>query len=364
MEPIDAYYTPGGLADELVAAGAQYCPSPPRVVADFAAGHGGLLDAASRRWSDARMVANDAHRATSLRLRRARPAWSVANANFVCERSVERSKLVALKNSVDLALLNPPFSQKSGDLYVASVGGVGVQCGLAMAFLANSLSFMRVGGTITSILPDGCMNAERDRAIWRLLKIHCEVRVETKNRRGVFPNAWPNTSIVTLTKHSSARPIAKVQTDPNVQRVVLVRGWQQMHLVDTGDGQFDQFPLIHTTEMKAGTVALTHSRLVGSPFYFHGPALLLPRVGRMTEEKVCVLASRRKVILSDCVIGVPMRSVAACFSAQRKLLNAWGQVTDCYAGTGAPYTTVAMIEALLVRLGIAHEQLGIDARWT
>jgi hypothetical protein len=358
MEPIDAHYTPTDLAGDLVGAGAQYFQTPPNLVADFAAGQGGLLDAAACRWRDARIVANDAHRATYLRLRRERPTWAVANADFVSERSIGRSRLLSLRNSVDLALLNPPFSQKRGDLYVASIDGVRVECGLAAAFLVNSLPFMRVGGTITSIVPDGCMTADRDRAAWRLLMDRCEVRIEVRNRRGIFSNASPNTSIVTLTKRASPRPPAKSQTQPSFASVAVVRGWQQMHTISASDRSCDRIPLIHTTELKAGRVALSQSRLVNSRFYFQGPALLLPRVGRMTEEKVCVLASRRKVVLSDCVIGIPMRSLAACQAAQRRMLSAWLEVSRCYSGTGAPYTTVATIGSLLSELGIVDERLG------
>ena len=352
MEPIDAHYTPNALAMDLVEIGAQHCRCAPSIVADFAAGEGGLLDAAALKWADAQIVANDAHRPTSLRLRRMRPEWSVANTNFVDRHSVRRSKLVKLGSSVDLALLNPPFSQKRSDLHRASVGGIEVTCGLAAAFVARSLDFIRIGGAISSILPDGCLSAERDREVWRLIRDRCDVRIEAKNLRGTFPNAYPSTSIVSVIKREDTESRSFIEADEPCFELDIVRGWKPMHLIDSSHREFEQFPLVHTTALQYGRVRLAGACLVGSPSYFQGPALLIPRVGKMTKEKICVLTTRRKVVLSDCVIGVQFQSVSAAEAAKKMLIDAWPEVESCYSGTGAPYTTISTIRRLFRKLKV------------
>ena len=353
MGPIDAHYTPEQLAVDLVEIGAQHCKSPPSIVADFAAGDGGLLDIAACKWTDAQIIANDAHRATSVRLRRSRPEWSVANTNFVDRHSVGRSKLKRLGNRVDLALLNPPFSQKRGDLYRASVGGVEVTCGLAAAFVARSLDFIRVGGTISSILPDGCLSADRDREVWHLIRDQCEVRVEARNGRGTFPNAYPSTSIVSVIKRLDVKKIAVLDTDETSFELEIVRGWKHMHLARSNHLEFEKLPLIHTTSLRQGKVSFAGTYMVGSPAYFQGPALLIPRVGQITQGKICVLRTRRRIALSDCVFGIPFRSSTAAEAARTTLMDAWSEVERCYSGTGAPYTTISTIRHLLRRLKVS-----------
>ncbi|MGQ0731274.1 hypothetical protein [Acidovorax sp.] len=353
MQPIDAHYTPNQLAADLVEIGSRRCKRSPLIIADFAAGAGGLLDAALAKWADARIIANDAHRATSLKLRRSRPSWSVTNTNFVSQQSLRRSKLMKLQGTVDLALLNPPFSQRSKEYLQVSVGDVQVNCGLAAAFVARSLDFIKVGGTISTILPDGCLTAERDRDIWRLLRSYCDVHIEAKNRRDTFPNAYPSTSIVTLTKHEtpSSTKMTLDQLDEPFE-IEIVRGWKPMHLLESTHSAFERLPLIHTTSLCDGQVDIANARKVGSSTYFQGPALLMPRVGRMTEGKVCVLTSKRRVALSDCVIGIRCGSFDAAVKARYALLDAWPKVVSCYAGTGAPYTTISTVHRLLCELKI------------
>jgi hypothetical protein len=132
----------------------------------------------------------------------------------------------------------------------------------------------------------------------------------------------------------------------------IVRGWKPMHLVDINHPEFELFPLVHTTALIQGKVSLAATRLVGSSSYFQGPALLMPRVGRMTQAKICVLTTRRKIVLSDCVIGVPFPSRAAAEAAKKTLIDAWPEVESCYWGTGAPYTTISTIRRLFRRLNL------------
>ncbi|SFU92938.1 hypothetical protein SAMN05216350_108197 [Polaromonas sp. YR568] len=351
MSQIDAHYTSGEVAKSLVDIGAIYCPTP-KVVADFAAGRGSLLDAASAQWDDLHLVANDLHRSSYLHLKRQRPEWSVTNANFVDERSLRSSKLSRLSNIVDLALLNPPFSQRGGALHTIKIGDDHIECGIAAAFIARTLDFLTPSGAIISILPDGCLTSERDGNAWKAIERSCEITVEKKLSRQAFDNAFPNTSIVSVRKRNSSSSHSKAVDASFFQdQRAVVRGWQQMHTASEWNDGFHG-PLVHTTNLKANTIQLADAPLVGSSWFFQGPALLFPRVGKISKDKVCILRGRRKVVLSDCVIAVQFDTIQQCENAQEHLFSHWSDFVLCYSGTGAPYVTIRRIRELLIALKI------------
>ena len=82
-----------------------------------------------------------------------------------------------------------------------------------------------------------------------------------------------------------------------------------------------------------------------------GPAVLLPRVGRPSVEKIAVLDNGVGVAISDCVIALACASDTAALEVRGRLVQKWPRLEQLYTGTGAPYLTVESIHKLLGYLG-------------
>jgi hypothetical protein len=199
------------------------------------------------------------------------------------------------------------------------------------------------------------LTAQRDRAAWNLIEQICDVHVEARNPRGAFPGAFPSTSIVSMRKRLARRRDGPGPEDYRAAREGhLVRGWQQMHSAGALDELYEALPLVHTSQLKQGKVDLASARRVGAATFFQGPAVLLPRVGQITPGKVCVHASKRRVVLSDCVIAVPVRSAEDCEVLRERIVANWDRLTRCYSGTGAPYATVASLERFFLQVAFSE----------
>src|SRR4051812_11851320 len=105
----DRHYTPGAVAERLVSAAR--CRLV-RTVADFAAGTGDLLRAGSRRWPAAKFIGIDTDPRALAELRRANATWKSTRANFLNPRLISARLKRMRVRTVDLVLLNPPFSAR------------------------------------------------------------------------------------------------------------------------------------------------------------------------------------------------------------------------------------------------------------
>lgn len=337
---MDRFYTSPELADALVG-----LLAPPRralAIADFACGEGSLLLAAERRWPAASMIANDVSAASVTSLRKSRPKWKTACSDFLNPRSVRSSSLRNHLAGVDLVLLNPPFSRRTRQTFEVAVGEEVLHASIAMAFVVNSIPFLRSGGTILAVLPDGCLVSKHDEAVWRALRRQFNVEVIRDNSRSSFQGVRARTCLVRMTKMNVRVTVAEQVVAPSA--LTISRGRVQMHsrkVVPARQGN----PLVHTNNLLNGTV--THSgEHVHGPV-LTGPALLFPRVGLVTPGKLCVLGAGCRVTLSDCVLGVVCESEAEVEILRRTLLSAWPIFASAYRGTGAPYITVERASMVL-----------------
>src|SRR4051794_13748300 len=89
MIPVpDQFYTPPPVANTLIRASGK---RRQHIVADFSAGDGELLRAATARWPASEIVATDIDRQCIVRLRRRHPNWRSGQCDFLNERSRQRS---------------------------------------------------------------------------------------------------------------------------------------------------------------------------------------------------------------------------------------------------------------------------------
>lgn len=348
---IDIHYTPNELAATMV----ECIPEnfTPYTIADFSAGEGSLLYEAVRRWPSAMVFANDLNKASCRMLASRNRAWSVSCSDFLKATSHTHTKFSSKKGSIDLILLNPPFSER-GRRPFEWFDRYSLKSGLATRFVHLSLNYLSSDGYMLAILPNGSLTSERDSQAWAHIQRKYSVEIVTDNHMRVFKSAAARTSIVIIRRKSSNDDSQAALSSPNGSALNIVRrGRVQMHSVISAS---HGFPLVHTTELTGGKAMInTRHGLVLSTTIVRGPALLFPRVGMVTPEKVCVLDDDVTVALSDCVLAIEFQDSASLKAARDYLIRDWSSFSSIYGGTGAKYTTVKKAESYFQVLMAALE---------
>lgn len=351
---MDRFYTSPELADALV--GLATSRRRTLSIADFACGEGSLLLAAERRWPAASMIANDVSAASVASLRKSRPKWQTACSDFLNPRSVRSSSLRNHLASVDLVLLNPPFSRRNRQTFEVAVEDEVFHASIAMVFVVNSIPFLRPDGTILAVLPDGCLVSKHDEPVWRALRKQFKVEVIRDNARSAFQGVRARTCLVRMTKLSM--PLAATEHAAIPPALAIVRGCVQMHsrkIVSPRAGK----PLVHTNHLQNGAVTSSGVHVMGA--VLTGPALLFPRVGLVTPGKLCVLGKGRRVTLSDCVLGVNCESETEAELLRQMVLADWPTFASAYRGTGAPYITLERASRVLSKISTSGRLILTEA---
>lgn len=352
----DSHYTPPMLADTLVKLVGR---SPIGRVADFAVGDGRLLSAASRRWNDALMLGTDICGATIRRLRRESPPWSLGTCDFLDAMSRKRcGALAGMEGKLDAVLLNPPFSGRGGAKWHAKLGDEEVSCSQAMAFVLTATPYLAPEGEMVAILPAGTMRSVKDREAWRVVRSLCECHLAGRNGHRTFDQCYPRTVIVRIVRGRGSKGTAAGRGLRGQERVAdgggvgvsLCRGTIAMHTIDALAGMHS-VPLVHTTEMRNGTVTSLDRLVSTDRSIVSGPVVLIPRVCEPSRGKVCLYLPRKEVALSACILGIRCRNQNDAKQVREVLLRRWALVEAEYGGTCARYITLEALSALLERLG-------------
>jgi hypothetical protein len=341
---IDQFYTSPELASILV--GCVPKSLRPKVIADFAAGEGSLLCAGKNLWPRAHTLANDLSRTTVRRLKGTHPDWVVTNANFLKERSVRSSSLNAWAGRVDLVLLNQRTRTPLRIAYRDEPSGAS----LAMAFVVKSLEFTHRDSYVLAVLPDGCLVSKCDEQIWNRLRCDFHVEVLRDNANSAFDGVRARTSIVRISRLRQTLQKSALG-DKSLDMAApyeLKRGRLQMHSLQPSRSQ-KAVPLVHTSHLIQGQVVQSGPKVVAK-HVVRGPAILFPRVGRVTPNKVCILETGQNVALSDCVISIEQLSADQVLGLRRDILNNWATLAEAYRGTGAPHVTLERAYSALARV--------------
>jgi len=363
----DFFCTPSSIAHTL-AVSATIPRSRSIRIADFAAGDGSLLRAASQHWRNGHFTATDADDRHVRRLRLSYPSWSVGRCDFLNARSVRLCRATrAAFGRVDLVLLNPPFSCRGNRTHVSEYASVEVRSSLALAFVIRSIPFLRTGGQLVAVLPASSLVSHKDRAAWTSIGRDYRVSVVQSNALHAFRGCVLRTDIVHLvprtTVHQVSSSLAKqsachCQSHPRAptgegEGLDIVRGSIDMHSwpsLESSPG----LALVHTTELRGRLVTASRRRIRTTRSQLRGPAVLLPRVGEPSRGKVSLLLSRDTVHLSSCVYGLPCKSQRRAASIRSNLLRAWDLLEGHYVGSCARYLTVNSLRCVLRSL-FKHE---------
>lgn len=352
---LDDHYTPIELARIAVN---HVRLRHPGIIADVAAGEGSLLLEAIRRWPSARVVATDINRAIVNRLQTAgNKQWSVGRCDFMAAKSRAASNILrAVRGKVGLLLLNPPFSCRGGSYRVVNSRDDTIRASVAMAFLLIGLEYLSPRGQAMAILPAGSLHNKKDKLAWRYIRTRFSVRELAHWDKTAFPGCAASSVLVKLTPHNSkefeepSRKRRSGNRNPKARAsAFIVRGTCPVHEIPEGA----RGPtLVHYTDLRNATVTLNGHRGHGDYRCVAGPAVLLPRVGRITPHKVALLTSARRVMISDCVIGLKTESVEAAHLVRKLLVDHFEVLAKCYVGTGAPHITLERLREAMRRVGV------------
>lgn len=354
---LDPYFTPDAVAAELTEA----ATVRPKRILDPAAGDGSLLRAAARRWPRARNFALDVDAARASALR-GDTDWIVGRCDFLSSASRRSSPVLRhLRGSVDIALLNPPYSARGAATWPATFGGDAVRCSRALAFVFTGLSYLANGGQLICLVPASTTTSRRDVGAWDLVRKSAVVDEIAHFPRGTFSQGTARTVALRITlggqsDDSSLQPF----TDDALDRltVELRRGRLPVHKAHAearrDGGAVPRY--IHTTDVSDGRLRHDPARVAEhSSARNFGPSVLLPRIGKPAVEKL-VPWEGGCAVLSDCMYALETRSSEVANQVHSRLVAAWPLLASAYGGSCAPYLTVAdLIECL--------DRVGINATW-
>lgn len=346
---MDRHYTPANLAKRMLA---KWSGSPPKLVADFSAGEGSLLLAAHEKWPDAAKLAVDIDRAAIRRIKSALPKARTSCCDFMNPNSTSRS--VTLSNArgkVSLVLLNPPFSCRGSTKHFVNFRGSKVSASLPMAFLLSSLAYLHSGGEAVALLPSSCLTSEKDAEAVSLLARYYDVEVIGRANYRSFANCYVNVDVVALKPRSLPFVPQIVRASQSMRsEITIKRGTIPMHTIKLR--KRGGIPLIHSTELKGGSIS-EFTRLVSvGRSTIHGPAVLLPRVGNPDVRKVCLHIGEAPIAISDCVIAICPPDWISVDELYHRVIGNWSRIQSEYVGSCAKYLTIKRLKSALSKIEI------------
>jgi predicted RNA methylase len=348
----DQFYTPSSVARRLVSflrSDTETC------VADFAAGDGELLRAATAKWPEARYLATDIDPMCVAQLKQQHPSWEIGRCDFLNERSRASSKLLRETiRAVSLVLLNPPFSCRGNRAETVVSEDKTFRCSTSMAFVLNSLQYLAPNGRLVAVLPASSLSSQKDGAVWAHLRAEYSVRNVAGFGLRTFPSCAARTVIVRLQRQHSRKGLSRNDTvfRQTVQmNSTIVRGAVPMHSARNGLAG-PEYSLVHTTDLQGEQISKTdHSIRVCRRFAL-GPSVLIARVGRPSNEKCVVYLARTRLVLSDCVYAIGCETSDEARKLHAVIHANWDSFANLYSGTCAPYLTVSALHAALLQLGV------------
>lgn len=349
-DPFGRYYTDSDIASLLIESMALRSPM---LAIDLGAGSGALVDEASRHWEGTEFITVDIDRkAGSSALRtRCGSAFTHHTADALDKSLAE--KIGLRYGEVDSGLCNPPYIRPKWRKHFAEIledaglshvipkiGGIQAD----VLFIAQNLRFLREGGKLGLILPDGVIAGERYAKLRHSLATAHKLERVIELPRRVFRNTEAKAHIVVLAKHQAGDDDIQVQQlddngvlsksirlspDRATARLdysflaslrqagsrregFALRGVTQR--ITRGSYSSSQrkdlpFPVFHTTDIVDGSSTEVPRQFwlskkaqhVARGFFAQPGDILLARVGRNLEQKVTIV-SRATVAVSDCIL--------------------------------------------------------------
>lgn len=348
---MDRYYTPLDIAQRLVR---QLPDCAPTIVADFAAGEGALLRAARERWPNCYLVGTDINPVAIRSLRRNFEGIIAGKCDFLNSASENSSQaLRAKRGNISLVLINPPFSCRGGSRHRVSVGDITISCSRAMAFLINSTKYLSREGRVVALLPASCLDSEKDANARRMLSREFVLEKFGGAAPYEFRGCSVEVAFVSVVRRPSICALSPIQlkqsnNDVSFVHIKVVRGKISMDLIPETKGRV-KVPLIHTTDLRDGSIQKTNRSVISGRSIVSGPAILIPRVGRPDYRKIGWLDEGTTCAISDCIIAIEGPRVAIASLHDLMKIN-WDMIAKSYIGSCAKYMTLSNLKNALCLL--------------
>lgn len=350
-DPLGRYYTADKVGALLVHAMAL---AQPGTVVDLGAGDGALTGAAAKAWPQAQFITVDIdHHAKSASLPERHGAAFRHYVDDVLDVGLA-SRIGVAWGQVDAALCNPPYLRPKWQNHFAEIlEDAGLSHVLPrineapsdLLFIAQNLRFLRSGGQLGLILPDGIISGEKFLEFRKTLMQKHAIKHVIELPRGIFRKTDAKAHILVLAKHdgcSSSIVVSRMEQNGSLSPPLLVSMVDGARRLDYSSltqpqnlpgkirdiaiggvarGNYGSaqrkslgFPVFHTTDFVkprvgrqfqltqravrqiAGGRAATETASIALP-----GDILVARVGRNLSQKVCLVATG-KIAISDCVL--------------------------------------------------------------
>jgi type I restriction enzyme M protein len=348
-DPLGRYYTHAAVASLLVDAMSSDAPS---LAIDLGAGDGALVCEASKVWKTTQFVTVDIDKAAaSAGLRAQRGEAFRHHVGDALDRHLSK-KLDVRLGQADAALCNPPyirprwqkhFGEILEDAGLSSVLPKMGEVPSDLLFVAQNLRFLKSGGRLGLILPDGIIAGEKYVKFRDALAHNHRVERVIELPRRIFKNTDAKAHIVVLSKDVAADAFISVQrVEENgllSNPIQLLPDAAKLRMdysyyagADTTTSQLNgieirafalgvsrglisssqrgglAIPVFHTTDfdgMSGGmptafSLTKKQASLVTGVIARPGD-ILVARVGRNLDSKVCMVR-RGFAVVSDCIL--------------------------------------------------------------
>jgi hypothetical protein len=316
-------------------------------VADFAAGCGNLLASAASRWPEASLYANDVD-GNAIAIATSTLARLESDQLDFLSREFQEKYTKHHQKTWSLVLLNPPFSQ--GDTLTHSPSGnySAIRCSRAMAFVMTAVNYLADRGQLLAILPTSTLRNNLDQQAREALHRDFDVEVVLAPQYGFFSKVDVSIYVLRITKKLILTAPSVIRKATSGNDWVITRGTISVPRRERVPSPTAGW--VHTTGLIDGQIALRYSFVAGS----RGKkvprgSVLLPRVGRFGPHKIVIVTSKDGEFISDCLLAIWRRDVTSK-TLHRFMTKNFTELSELYAGTGAPYITMSHLLTFLNRL--------------
>ncbi|MGE6531083.1 hypothetical protein ACQKEM_19095 [Pseudomonas sp. NPDC077382] len=270
----------------------------------------------------------------------------------------EPDAVLPKRNSVDLLVLNPPFSHgktKSVDIHFA---GKEMKGSIAMAHLLRSFELFQPTLGAIVIAPESLLYSDTDQFARQTLEEHYQFQKIAELKRCTFHRARVQASVVQISPGPRQALPQETRHSSVVIQTTILRGSLPVHLnVSDPAG----VPFLHSTDIRkvvisGSTLELSKTSTIAKG-RTKGWVILIPRVGVPDIQFVKAIKLETTVQLSDCVIALEFQNKANAMKAERRIHSRWGDFVQIYRGTGARYVTISRLNIWLPSLALAAKDL-------
>lgn len=371
----------------------------PESVLDLGSGDGALTAAAAKIWQDATYYTVDIdENAKSASLPELLGSSFRHHVGDALSSAIEKELGLDL-GSADLAICNPPYIRprwRKGFASILEDAGLShvlpklADMPAEILFIAQNLRFLKNHGRLGLIVPDGVIAGERFAGLRNALATeHCIERV-IELPRGIFRKTEAKAHILVMSKSSEGpdeiqvqrleesgvlSPELKIQREQATGRLDYsflagYMGRKRTNQTRIGDvtislsrGSFSSsqiakcdFPVLHTTDLSPAVYEVSRRFCIPSALVKQGQFnlakpgdILVGRVGRNFEEKVCIVKSGT-VAVSDCIfiLRVAPEHRASVLAHLKSGLGREALSVSSH-GVGAKFLTIDALQNILFK---------------